>query len=359
MRHLTLLLAATVLLGGALDASALTYTYALNEDKDGNPYLPTDDVTGVIGLWTTVANWSGGVVPTTDDTVRIGYGTAPSNTTGYHLLIDTGVTAEGSGFDVPYTAPVTIEVKGSVNVLGNWYIPDGSGASGSLVDVNGGTVTAATIRVGKGGAATLKVRNGGVVTGTTYVENDRGSTILLEGGTIISGGNLNMDQGNDGLLEIGPGSTLTVDGYVNAEWGGYVIRVRGGGSDINLSGRLRFGVFGIGNAMRYELVLDASGLSTINADSLQLDDTKLPELEFSGSGAPDTYTILHTNSDPTGELGEFASVAFGAGFSNLRVVDLTATTGGYDVRVDYIPEPATMLLLCVGGLGVLVRRKRR
>ena len=247
----------------------------------------------------------------------------------------------------------------------------------------------------------------------------------MEGGTIISAKGLSMDSGNDGLLEIGPGSTLTVGTYLNAEWAGYVIRVRGGGSDINLGGNLFFGVYGVGNAMRYELVLDASGLSTINAAALELDDTKLPELEFSGSGAPDTYTILHTNSDPTSELGEFASVVYGAGFSNLQVVDLTATTGGYDVTVDYgagpqmgdvnlsglvddddlslllanwnigdewgegdldnddtvddddlslllanwglggsavpqaVPEPMTLGLLALGGLGVLFRRRRK
>ena len=99
-------------------------------------------------------------------------------------------------------------------------------------------------------------------------------------------------------------------------------------------------------------------------------DTSNFSVSYSTVGAPDTFTTLYANAsyDPTGAYGE-TSIVVGAG----------EATGVKKIRFDFgqqqngfvgyseidvvgtatvIPEPATMALLAIGGLGMLVRRRR-
>ncbi len=88
-----------------------------------------------------------------------------------------------------------------------------------------------------------------------------------------------------------------------------------------------------------ELVVDYTSFTPV------ANVTTIPILTVDGTGALTTtgLTLVETNTDPNG--GHW--------------VMLDNDGVGGDLEVQYVPEPATMVLLGLGGIGVLIRRRRR
>ena len=181
--------------------------------------------------------------------------------------------------------------------------------------------------------------------------------LLLPHNSATMGGEFHIS--GDAVVNI-IGTTWVRSGIMMYDGG--TLSVTGGNASININQDFQLGGW-YNNPGTFTIVfnIDATGASTMNMHNLLArgKPTQFNNLELSASGAaPDTYTLFHTEVDPTMYAGTL--VMSGAGFSNLQVVDvnLDGSVSGYDITVDYIPEPATMLLLTIGGLGVLLRKRR-
>ena len=110
-----------------------------------------------------------------------------------------------------------------------------------------------------------------------------------------------------------------------------------------------------------KVILDSSGYVTPIAVEAKWDYNSVLagtlRLEYGTGYVPqedDTVTVLTFTTD-NGESLDYSALSLDADDSNWQLVH----GGSSAIVVEYIPEPATMVLLGIGGIGVLLRRKRR
>ena len=338
------------------------------------------------------------------DNFDIGLPTAADN-----AKFDLGVNGEVNGqlavvqdLDIQGGASVTLN-SGRIDVLaaeGYWgpvEIGTAAGGSTGTLNINGGVLeipnvssTHGSLFVGREDSVGYLNQTGGtlnvVAVNTTNGNTDATLTISMMGASAksyyyMSGGTVNTHQMLVAHASATAGAELHVSGdaVVNVTGTRYnsgfmlnrgaIVSVTGGNVSINVTGGGRFGFGGWNNQPGPHTLIyniDATGASTISAEYLGADlndkdgapQVNLLELNASGA-AIGTYTLMHFVRDPAARLTLLTQTG-DPGFVNLRSVDVNADgqVSGYDVLVDYVPEPATMVLLSIGGLGVLLRKRR-
>ena len=332
-------------------------------------------------LWNESNNWMSGIIP--NSTSERAYFDGSETCVIYSTMTvqqmrlgDSGVhptltVRAGANLTVGYTgasfgalkmaagSDATMNIEGGVlNALGNvtFTVGYGEAATTGYVYQSGGTVDApGTIILGRTGS--------GLARGEYY----------LSGG-VINCGNLNITnatQSSSSVFEISGGDfNSTATGYSSGLkiYDGGTLRIIGGLATIDVADALWSGGWKSSSSDYYDATtvsfkVNATGISTINAADWNITDTTyggLSTLELLADGAAvDSYTLVHTIDEVTSADLAVLNMTGDAGFTNLRVVDVAGDgSAGYDVTVDYIPEPATMLLLTIGGLGVLLRKRR-
>ena len=224
-----------------------------------------------------------------------------------------------------------------------------------------------------------------LVDGTT---NNFSSTSDYTQVTVTNGGTLNLNGGaltltktsvsnNTQKFFVNNGSTLNFVGgthTINERIATYgatsTIRVTGSAATINVHQQAFF------NATM-DFVFDANGISTFDSDSrLGFSDSTIDIDVSAYTGGDATFVLVDTDLFS-------GSYAFnGGGFGTINTITNTAVNawgGGYDVTYDQslfdgdpvdgftgqitltmtaIPEPSSMALLGLGGLALMLRRKR-
>lgn len=316
-------------------------------------------------------NWSPGVVPGNSDTVYFNNGAAKeavvsSNVNGTPSTVYLGQGTSGSG------AKLQLITNGSLTYdnlyvgrdhtdIGHLYVDGGSLTASttlavgnntggvSTMEVSAGTVTANQLRVADGSSATAG--SSLAITGGTVSVNS-GSGIALgigdngqtgaQGVMTVSGGNLNWG----GAFQMQKASSLTVDGT------GATIQATNTGSSITA-----FTVVG-GSSLNFNL--GATGVSTIDLGSnkLQVDNT--------------ASTLNIDGSQYTGGNGTIVLATYGglSGNNAFGTTNITGFKGDAALQINNTemdlvitntpttPEPASLALLGLGGLMLMVRRRR-
>lgn len=254
----------------------------------------------------------------------------------------------------------TLHVSGTLNVQDGGKVTNTVGYIGTGTNATGiATVTGANslwqnsgaLTVGSSfGQGTLNIENGGVVSATN------GVTIGSIGSLSGNGGTLDSDVINHGLISLGSSS------------GAGILAITG---DLSSDGTLAFDIFG---PTVYDQLF-IGGDFTIDG---------LLTLDFSSFLQPvaDTfYDLIHVGGNITGTWGNFDDIqflntftGFNSGLLAYSIVDSGISGYGQTLRLtvagigdtgnpgepgdNTVPEPASGLLIGLGGLAMLMLRRR-
>jgi len=222
-----------------------------------------------------------------------------------------------------YAAPAITMFKIGVNEPGTVHIQNGGTLSAHRGKVgNNGSVTG-TVNVDAGG--TFTTESWMMVGGSSSVEG-----ILNVSGTVNIGGHLwtSTGAGSSSTIDINDGGVINVSGIVGL-----------GSSDFNAGGGMSTLNINDGGLLALTNIHGVTGTSAMNGSTFQLYDTGIITLPGDFEGVIANYAT--------------AGLIYGDGIAGNVATDLTTNPGFTTV---FVPEPATMLLLGLGGL--LIRKRR-
>jgi|GEM_PF-1920773 len=307
------------------------------------------------GLWSTDGNWGSGSVPV-----------APATSTGDEIKMQLNSTAV---------------IDSTMSYDHNCRLTIGNDTGGVMtINVTGGFLGASELRVGavrstsQNGIAEMYQTNG-TVEASQFVLGRGGSTSSAATATgsglyVISGGTLQA-KGTDGRMYIGCGVNTVTGADISQQVGKLI--VDGALSTINMK-TLYVGGDGTKTGTGIvEFKVGASGVSKISlSNAAILDGGAVPTAGIANLiltataplGAGDIVLVDTTSATAVagifdqlngvaGAAGQGASVALGGNSYTLSYI-YDATTGidgnGNDIALVYVPEPATLAVLGLGGL---------
>ena len=200
---------------------------------------------------------------------------------------------------------------------------------------------------------TMTLVAGGTFQNTNYFTGFSNSTFVMTGGTLVPGSYLRMD--GNGKLELSGGSWTTGSYLHKPGW----VQVIGSGFTY---ANHRFSNFYHSMHLQFTLV-DNTGIATLRPTWMSwsggIPATPIPIMvdgiqdyidDGGAKGVTFDLVILTDGADPD-------MLGFSGGEVDGGLGIVTVTEDGATLYI--VPEPATMALLAFGGLGVLLRRKRR
>jgi hypothetical protein len=321
------------------------YLNGANWDPAGPPILAIPN-TAIINSGTVEYAPGGDLTIQNGGVLQINGGSFTQVVDGAWMQLHTGgtINVAGGTFNMG-TAPRFNDLNGTFNIsAGTATLTMLDVSSGGLVHATGGTTTATLVGLGAG--ATLQVSGG--TFSPAVLAPLAGSTVTIDGGNLIlasnyvasSGVNFSLTAGAltlSGTSEFKPvgGSTVTIaGGTLNA----YVISFDGAdtvldfkGGAINLSGGSHFdGIYGGGAGKYVNFSLDSTGSFFID---------NILEANFIG-----LFTGGSIRVDGVADVNQFTITPQGTGYK----AQLT----------NPIPEPGTVALLGLAGMGYLILRRR-
>lgn len=250
---------------------------------------------------------------------------------------------------------------------GDVYLAENSGISGALnVDGGGSSLAASDMVVGgtsskAGGAGLVDITNGGQVNVATTL------TMWKNGSIDTIGGSLTIGRGNaaaTGSLQIDSGGALGAGGVITGNVsndGGTVSIGNGKAGTLSIAGNfsqnagiLKIAVSGMGSGQFSQL--NATGTVAITGGTVEFD--------FINGYAPqkgDTFQFIDPPSSVTTNNVSYTYTGLAPGFLFSVIPDTTGlsfTALGDGVATT--PEPASLAIFAVGGIGLLgLRLKKR
>ncbi len=327
--------------------------------------------------WTDNANWQdseGGAVTvypgelgTENDYAYIPTAGANVNLSDSVSLIRSGGTlvADDARLLVGSTTagiPATLNI--SANVTASWLqIGNTADYAHGVVHHTSGSITARLVRISGGGSGEYHF-------GSTDVNTAPSANFAYNVPTTTGNWQSQMfpTAGNTALLSLSGYGEFKGQSFRVGSAGGVEVRVQGGNLDINFSDPNH--ATRLGNNTTYTAIIDDTGISTWNAADLRFMGTenlnfKLELDESFTFVLNQKFTILSANNFfADGTAGSINSGTF----TNVAHGDIIGV-GGYKFLAEYyygtgkdtftltaIPEPSSVLLMLLGGLGLLKRR---
>ncbi len=334
--------------GGRIDTSGFDITYS-------------STLSGTIGAGNFFTKIGNGTL-TLAGTNNIG-GAGGVNVSGGFLQIDSNARL-GNG-----TGGLTLNISGGGIKFGaafNDLRATTLGTSGGTLDTNGFSVTVSSTIASTGAGALVKAGSG---TLTLTANNTYAGPTTVNAGTLL----INGTHSGTGAVTVAStaalGGTGAIAGATTINSGGKLGALDGSGNAFTLSnasavalnisaavggantGALVFELGSVANSDKIVLSSLTSGLS-IGTAVLNFNDFSFTALSGFGGG---TYTLFDTNTAITGTLGSSLT-----GTINGLNATISLGDSGHDIVLTVaVPEPSTVAMLTLGGVGCLVWRIRR
>ena len=264
------------------------------------------DAGGDGSSWEDAANWTGDTEPTLATLARLNRaGGSDVFITQAGEVADRFIIGQGQ----PGIQKLTIESGGSLTTDSSTTHRIGQTSEGWII-MNGGT---------------LNVQNQGY-------SSDAGGRLIINAGDVDFGGNSTVGTGSAGFLEVN-GSTATID----------------------VAGAYTFGNF---STTIFTLDSALAGVSEVNNTGvLNLDASSTLTVDFRGydfsTNKGSDIVLFDYGTLGGGGADTFGTINFIGGFG-----ELDYTTGGQIRLLSVVPEPSSTALLGLGGLALMLRRKR-
>ena len=234
--------------------------------------------------------------------------------------------------------------------------------AGSL-DLSGGTLIAGDdITVGAGSVGTMTMSNGAVSTGDDFFVNID-SSFTMTGGTLLIGDRLVM-EGNASLLVDGGDITAHDDFFffgssqITVDSGSMIVFDKLRFDDVLTTGKITINN-GLVRSQEFGIVDDGgnyimNGVVEINGDGIyQSEAPSSPDSAVSQLSVAAAQALIDEGIHfITSEVAPLKLSAF-----SVVVPEFDGRTNVVFTQVSVVPEPASVLLLGLGGLGLLLWRK--
>jgi hypothetical protein len=308
-------------------------------------------VSGNVGVWSDAANWDS--LPGTSSTATINNGTATvdaSQTVAILLMCNSAATDVAT---LNIDSDVTLTISKSSSELFSILKSTGSGTvnqSAGYVKVFQPAGTAGELRLANtangtgtynlsGGILDVQVLNKGAANRAGYF-NATGGTLIVRTKITKFGLNSAGYGFNQGKCRLEVAGIATVGSITVGDSSNLMDYTVGTGGTL---------AFDIASATSYDMVTQYG--SNCNIDGATLAINLLDGYTL----APDSFFDVWTFSDKS-KAGSGAFAVLPAGWT-AAWIDTNADTSTDTLRLTYVPEPATMLLLGLGGL-ISIKRRR-
>ena len=259
----------------------------------------------------------------------------------------------------------TVDADSGVYVYKAAFAAGNAGTAPTLQIVDGGSLTLGEVKFGDGGATSRGKEGIGIQTGGTFTVGDlelgyKAGGIgyyTISGGTLTYSGNGRIKLGAEGadgatgnLTVVGNAASIMMKDLYVGEYGG----------DAG-TGNLEFQIGAAGVSavqLNDDFVIDGGGEDSV-ANLLLSAMAPLAAADIllvHNTGSKAVVGIFDTMNG--GSAAEGTTIALGGNMYSLTYVyDADSDSALNDLALVYIPEPATMVLLGLGGL-LAIRRKR-
>jgi len=337
----------------AHNGSAWTVQFYYDGTLIGTKTLPSGTIRSIgIGSW-----WTSGNAHTVKN-LTLSQGSTWLKTTGGSW----GTTGNWSGGLVPNAAGADMTLPSIIGTNARTITLDGDRTVGQLTLANSTSSGGAyTISQGTGGTLTLDNSGSGA-----KIVNYWGSNLVSAPVYLNDNAQLNVSNGGtltfSDTLSSAAGKSLTINQTVVGTPGTVVLS---GSNTYTGATTVSAGTLTLNDNAQLKFLIGASGVNNwiTGAGTVNLNGDFLFDLTGAGIGMGDSWTIVDVGSLTETFGGTFTVKNFTDNLDNTwtyttgpgQYYTFTEATG----VLNYVPEPATMALMALGGLGLVLSRKRK